>query len=88
MPTDSGAPYALHLPDDTDIADVPADMAAFAADLTAVLNTKMQKTDLTLPGGSVVQGTDTLYQTKIKFVTAVPSSTAGYNEGDVIFVVP
>jgi len=90
MATDSGAPYALHLPDDNDIADVPADMAAFASDLTAVLNNKLQKTDLTLPGGSVVPGTDGLYQKKIWVVTTPPTIPLEpkYAEGDIIFVVP
>jgi len=87
MATDTG-PYALHVPEPDDLADVPADIAALADDVTTALNGKLQRTDMTLPGGSVVKGADNLYQAQIKIVTAVPSSTAGYDEGTIIFVVP
>jgi hypothetical protein len=77
------APYSLHVPGDDDLADVPADLTTLATDITTALNGKMSRADV---GG--VPGADTLYQKKIKIVTSVPSSTSGYEEGDIIFVVP
>lgn len=89
MPTTSGLPYSLRLPVDGDIADVPADLGHIAEDLTTVLNTKLQRADLTLPGGTVVEGADKLYQTKIEFFTGPGLPAVGsYDEGDIIFVVP
>jgi hypothetical protein len=77
MPTTSGPPYALRLPQDGDLADVPQDLANLATDVAAALNTKMQKTEA-----------DLVYQAKITIVTGTaPPTTAGYPEGAIIFVV-
>ena len=79
MPTTSGPPYALRLPQDGDLADVPQDLANLAADVTTALNTKMQKSEA-----------DLVYQKKIWVVTAPPPLPLDpkYAEGDIIFVVP
>ena len=87
MATTSGAPYQLRLPQDGDVADIPGDLANLATDLHTALNTKLQRSSYTPPGGSEIKGADTLYQTKIEVLTSVPSSGAGYTEGTIIFVV-
>lgn len=79
MAPDTGPPYALPYPNGDAVADVPADLMALAAKLTTVLDGKLPKDD--------VKTATSIYQKKIKVVTSVPGSGAGYDEGDIIFVV-
>jgi hypothetical protein len=89
MATTSGLPYSIRIPEDGDLADVPADFAKVAADVTTALNNKLARANLSVPGEPQPRlGADALYQSKIKIVTEVPTSAAGYFEGDIIFVVP
>jgi len=79
MATNTGAPYTLPYPEADDLADVPHDIQALAAAVVTALNGKLSPAD-----------GNALYQKQIKFVTggAPPTTTTGYDEGDVIFVLP
>ena len=85
MPAAKKAPYNLHVPILDDLADVPADFDALASTITTALNMKLDKSDST-----ATTPTDTVgnYQKKIKIEDAVPTSGAGYYEGQIIFVAP
>jgi hypothetical protein len=88
MPVVTSDHYQLPYPVDGDVADVPADLLSLVNQLVAALDKKLEKTRYTPPGKSEVKGADDLYQPKIKVVTAVPTDTQGYVEGDIIFVIP
>jgi len=76
MATTPGDPYALPFPSQGDVADVPEDFRRLTTQLTTVLNKKIEE-----PAARVI------FQTKVKVVTSVPTSAAGYVENDVIFVI-
>lgn len=76
MAVEPSDPYALPYPLANDLADVPKDIKALALKVTEGLNRKQEEPAL--------RG---LFQSKIKVVTSVPTSTAGYIENDVVFVL-
>jgi hypothetical protein len=80
MATTQGT-YNLHLPTDTDLADVPGDFMKLDTTITTALDKKLDK-DTNVPGDNPYN-----YQKKILVTTTVPTSGAGYKEGDIIFVV-
>jgi len=86
MATETNDPYELPFPTDDDLADVPKDIKALANQTTAGLNRKLEENDFTV-SGSTVKGVRTLFQTKVKVVTSIPTSTANYLEYDVVFVI-
>lgn len=79
MPTDSGPPYRLRLPQDVDVADVPADLANLAADVTTALNGKVALADA-----------NSVFQSKIKVVTQAEGlgSLGSQPEGTIVFLIP
>jgi hypothetical protein len=88
MPAVLNDHYQLPYPVDGDVADVPADILKLVNQLAAALDKKLEKVKYTPPGKPEVKGADDLYQPRIKVVTAVPTDTSGYVEGDIIFVIP
>jgi hypothetical protein len=88
MPVQTTDHYQLPYPVDGDVADVPADLLSLVNKLVLALDKKLEKVKYTPPGKTEVKGADDLYQPRIKVVTAVPTDTSGYVEGDIIFVIP
>lgn len=85
MPAAPKAPYNLHVPAANDLADVPDDFDKLATTITTALNTKLDKAD---KGATTPTDVPTNYQKLIKIESTVPTSGAGYYEGQIIFVVP
>jgi len=79
MATTQGT-YLLHAPGSDDLADIPGDFIKLDATITTALNTKLDKA----PG--VPNDVATNYQKKIYVTPTIPTSGAGYVEGDLIFV--
>jgi hypothetical protein len=84
---DTGTPYALPFPVDSDVANVPLHVRNLAERIELMLDTKMQKTNWTNSAGVAQTGADGLYQTKIKIQTSAPAANATGTDGDIIFVV-
>ena len=76
MAVEPSDPYALPYPLANDLADVPGDLKRLANQVTVGLNRKPEESALRA-----------ILQSKIKVVTSVPTSTAGYIENDVVFVL-
>jgi hypothetical protein len=69
--------YALPVPVDGDVADVPEHIGLLVGALTTALNGKLTKA-----------AADGYYQTKVKIQTTAPAVGQAGAEGDIIFVVP
>jgi hypothetical protein len=72
---DTGTPYLLPYPQDSDVANVPLHMQRLAEKLEEALNGKVGSSSLAA------------YQTKIKIQATPPAATAPGTDGDIIFVV-
>ncbi len=84
MPVVQGT-YNLHVPVLGDLADVPDDFSRLVTTVTAALNTKLDKAD---KGATTPVDVPTNYQKKIEVRDTIPTSGAGYVEGQIIFVAP
>jgi hypothetical protein len=69
--------YALPVPVDGDVADVPEHIGLLVTALTTALNLKLTKA-----------AADGYYQPKVKIQTTAPAVGQAGAEGDIIFVVP
>jgi len=86
MATEPNDPYELPFPTDDDLADVPKDIKALANKTTTGLNRKLEENGFSV-SGTPVKGARDIFQTKVKVVTSIPTSTANYLEYDVVFVI-